>query len=122
MTSPIALRLRDAAAALRGSYVSLRSRRLTGLRRTAACCYCLGRALPASGAGRGHCARPGHDRPCDRDVAGRCHGCLPGRVAEVEMSRRWVQRVLRLLASTYAMAGPLAGGRFDHLAAVGRRS
>ena len=55
-----------------------------------------------------------------------CYGdatnCLPERVANVEMSRPWAQRVLRLLASTYAMAGRLAKGRFSHLAAAGRRS
>ena len=48
--------------------------------------------------------------------------CLPKRVAEVEMPRAWAQRVLRLLASTYAMAGRFAGERFSHLAGAGRRS
>ena len=38
------------------------------------------------------------------------------------MSRHWAQRVLRLLASTYAVAGRLAKARFMHLASVGKRS
>jgi len=37
--------------------------------------------------------------------SGHSSACLPGRVAELELSRHWAQRVLGMLASAYAMAG-----------------
>ena len=46
--------------------------------------------------------------------------CLPRRVAELEMSQHWAQRVLRLLASIHALAGRFAKERLSHLAAEGR--
>jgi len=48
--------------------------------------------------------------------------CLPRRVAELELSRHWAQRVLGILASAYAMAGRFAKARLSHLASTGRRS
>ncbi len=48
--------------------------------------------------------------------------CLPQRVAELELSRRWAQRVLGMLASAYFMAGRFARARLGHLAIAGRRS
>ena len=47
---------------------------------------------------------------------------LPGRVAEVEMSRHWAQRVLRLLASIHGFAGRFSKARLSHMADVGMRS
>ena len=47
---------------------------------------------------------------------------LPRRVAELELSRHWAQRVLGLLASAYAIAGRCARARLSHLASAGRRS
>ena len=54
----------------------------------------------------------------------RGHGtpCLPHRVAELELPRRWAQRVLIGLASVYALAGRHARARMSHLAISGRRS
>ncbi len=48
--------------------------------------------------------------------------CLPRRVAELELSRRWAQRVLGMLASAYAMAGRFSRARLSHLASPGSRS
>jgi len=47
---------------------------------------------------------------------------LPRRVAELQLSRHWAQRVLGMLASAYAVAGRFARARLSHLASVGRRS
>lgn len=41
---------------------------------------------------------------------------LPGKVAGFQLSQRWASRVLRLLASTYALAGRVARQRLSHLA------
>jgi len=48
--------------------------------------------------------------------------CLPGRVARLELPRHWAQRVLVLLAATYAAAGRMARARLTELACAGRRS
>ena len=48
--------------------------------------------------------------------------CLPRRVAELELSSHWAQRVLGMLASTYAVAGRFARARLSHLAAAEGRS
>jgi len=48
--------------------------------------------------------------------------CLPRRVAELELSSHWAQRVLVGLASAYAVAGRHAKARLSHLAISGRRS
>jgi len=53
---------------------------------------------------------------------GHSSACLPRRVAELELSRHWAQRVLGMLASAYTMAGRLARARLSHLASPGRRS
>ena len=53
---------------------------------------------------------------------GHASACLPRRVAELELSRHWAQRVLGMLASAYAMAGRFARARLSHLASAGRRS
>ena len=47
---------------------------------------------------------------------------LPQRVAELQLSRHWAQRVLLILASSYALAGRHARARLDRLATIGRRS
>jgi hypothetical protein len=52
---------------------------------------------------------------------GQAGPALPRRVAEFEMSRQWAQRVLGLLASTYALAGRYAKARLSHLAHADRR-
>jgi hypothetical protein len=53
---------------------------------------------------------------------GHSSACLPRRVAELELSRHWAQRVLGTLASVYAMAGRFARARLSHLASPGSRS
>jgi hypothetical protein len=47
---------------------------------------------------------------------------LPGRVAQLEISRHWARRVLKVLASAYAVAGRFAKARLTHLASPERRS
>ena len=53
---------------------------------------------------------------------GQSEACLPRRVAELEMSRHWAQRVLGFLASTYDVAGRYARARQSHLATADKRS
>ena len=53
---------------------------------------------------------------------GHSFACLPRRVAELELSRRWAQRVLGMLASAYSIAGRFARARLCHLASAGGRS
>ncbi|WP_439536527.1 exopolysaccharide biosynthesis protein [Methyloversatilis sp.] len=53
---------------------------------------------------------------------GQSSSCLPQRVAELELSRHWAQRVLGMLASAYSVAGRFAKARLSHLASVERRS
>lgn len=49
-------------------------------------------------------------------------GNVPQRVADLELSRRWAQRVLGLLANFYALAGHLAKSRLISLAEPSKRS
>lgn len=53
---------------------------------------------------------------------GQSSTCLPRRVAELELSRIWAQRVLGMLASAYCLAGHFARARLSHLASAERRS
>jgi hypothetical protein len=48
--------------------------------------------------------------------------CLPRRVAELELSSHWAQRVLGMLAFSYAVAGRVARARLSHLALAEGRS
>jgi hypothetical protein len=123
MTAPIEKRLRDAAAALRSERVSMQTMAQAHgpeAHGTLLLLMALPCLLPVPGVGtvlgmgmvalaaamwRGHTAT-----------------CLPQRVAELEMPVHWAQRVLRLLAAAYALAGRHARARFSHLAAAGRRS
>lgn len=54
----------------------------------------------------------------------RGHPCasLPRRVAELELSRHWAQRVLGMLASAHCVAGRFARAQLSHLASAERRS
>lgn len=52
---------------------------------------------------------------------GRSADCLPARVATIEISRVWAQRVLRLLALLYALAGRWSRARWPALTAAGSR-
>ncbi len=123
MTAPIAQRLRDAAAALPGGPVSLQSLALAhgpaaqGSLLLLLAVPCL---LPVPGVGT--VLGLGMTALAAAMWRGDATHCLPVRVAEVEMSGPWAQRVLRLLASTYAIAGRFAKTRISHLAAAGRRS
>ena len=47
---------------------------------------------------------------------------LPGRVAQVQMSHLWAQRVLRLLASIHEVAGRFAKARLNPIEPSGRCS
>ena len=53
---------------------------------------------------------------------GQSAACLPRRVAELELSSHWAQRVLGMLASAYAVAGRFARARLSHLASAEGRS
>lgn len=53
---------------------------------------------------------------------GQSSACLPRRVAELELSRPWAQRVLGMLASAYCVAGRFAKARLSHLASAEGRS
>lgn len=53
---------------------------------------------------------------------GQSSACLPHRVAELELSRTWAQRVLGMLASAYCVAGRFARARLSYLASAERRS
>ena len=53
---------------------------------------------------------------------GQSAACLPRRVAELELSCHWAQRVLGMLASAYAVAGRFARARLSHLASAEGRS
>jgi hypothetical protein len=48
--------------------------------------------------------------------------CLPRRVAELELSSHWAQRVLGMLAFSYDVAGRVARARLSHLALAEGRS
>ena len=48
--------------------------------------------------------------------------CLPRRVAELELSSHWAQRVLGMLAFSYAVAGRFTRARLSHLALAEGRS
>ena len=123
MTAPIVQRLRDAAAALPAERVSMQTMAQahgpaahgTMLLLMAAPCLLpvpgvgtvlgLGIAALAAAMWRGHSS-----------------ACLPRRVAELELSRHWAQRVLGMLASADSMAGRFARARLSHLASAGRCS
>lgn len=122
MTPPIVQRLRDAASALHGDRVSMRTieqahgpaAQGTLLLMLAVPCL-----LPVPGVGtvlgmamlalavsmwRGQSAAVG----------------LPKRVAELELSRPWAQRVLGALATAYALAGRHARARMGRHACADR--
>ena len=123
MTAPIVQRLRETAAALSEERVSMQTlAQAHGPAAHGTLAAADGWALPPARAGGGHGARPGDGRAGGRDVAGPSSACLPRRVAELELSRHWAQRVLGMLASAYAMAGRFARARLSHLASPGRRS
>lgn len=123
MTAPIVQTLREAAATLPAERVSMHTLAQahgpaahgTLLLLMAAPCLLsvpgvgtvlgLGMAALAAAMWRGHSS-----------------ACLPRRVAELELSRRWAQRVLNMLASAYSIAGRFARARLCHLASAGGRS
>jgi len=123
MTEPIVQRLRETAAALPAERVSMQilaqahgpAAHGTLLLLMAVPCLLpvpgvgtvlgLGMAALAAAMWRGHSS-----------------ACRPGRVAELELSRHWAQRMLGMLASAYSMAGRFARARLSHLASADRRS
>lgn len=123
MTPPIVQRLRDAAAALQEERVSMRTMAQVhgpdahGTLLLLLAMPCL---LPVPGVG----TVLGVGLAALAVAMWRGHGapCLPRRVAELELPRRWAQRVLVGLASAYALAGRCARTRWSHLALADRRS
>ena len=123
MTAPIVQRLRETAAALSEERVSMQT--LAQAQGTAAhgtllllmAGPCL---LPVPGVGT--VLGFGMAALAAAMWQGHPSACLPRRVAELELSRHWAQRVLGMLASAYAMAGRFARARLSHLASAGRRS
>jgi hypothetical protein len=123
MTAPIVQRLRETAAALTEERVSMQT--LAQAHGTAAhgtllllmAGPCL---LPVPGVGT--VLGFGMAALAAAMWQGHSSACLPRRVAELELSRHWAQRVLGMLASAYVMAGRFARARLSHLASAGRRS
>ena len=123
MTQPIVQRLRDAAAAIQEERVSMRmmaqahgpDAHATLLLLLAIPCL-----LPVPGVGT--VLGVGMAALAVAMWRGHCAPCLPQRVAELELPRRWAQRVLVGLASAYALAGRYARTRLSHVAFAGRRS
>jgi len=123
MTVPIAQRLRETAAVLPGERVSMQTLAQahgpaahgTLLLLMAGPCL-----LPVPGVGT--VLGFGMAALAAAMWQGHASACLPRRVAELELSRHWAQRVLGMLASAYAMAGRFARARLSHLASAGRRS
>lgn len=123
MSAPIVQRLRHAAADLRDERVSMRALAQAhgpDAHGTLLLLLAMPCVLPVPGVGTvlglGMAALAvamwrGHDAPS-----------LPPRVAELELSRHWAQRVLNGLASAYALAGRFAKARLSHLAMSDRRS
>jgi hypothetical protein len=123
MTPPIVQRLREAAAALQQERVSMQAMAQahgpeahgTLLLLMAMPCLLpvlgvgtvlgLGMAALAVAMWRGHCAPRS-----------------PQRVANLQLSRHWAQRVLQGLASAYETAGRHAKARLSHLAGLPWRS
>ena len=123
MTSPIVQRLREAAAALPAERVSMQTMAQAhgpeahGTLLLLMAVPCL---LPVPGVGT--VLGLGMAALAVTMWQGQSAVSLPRRVARIELSRHWAQRVLGLLASTYAMAGRYARARLLHLASAGRRS
>jgi len=123
MTTPVAQRLREAAAALPDGRVSLQA--LAQAHGPAAhgsllllmAAPCL---LPVPGVGT--VLGVGMAALAAAMWRGDAVQCLPRRVAQFELSHHWARRVLGLLASTYSIAARFAKARFSHLASLGRRS
>lgn len=122
MTPPIVQRLRDAAAALPADKVSMQTIALAhgpaahGALLMLMAAPCL---LPVPGVGT--VLGLGLAALALAMWRGDCQTSLPRQVAGLELSRPWAQRVLRLLASAYSVAGWCARTRLGHLATVGRR-
>lgn len=123
MTPPIAQQLRDAAAALPAERVSMQNMAQAhgpaahGTLLLLMAVPCL---LPVPGVGT--VLGMGIAALAAAMWRGDSAACLPRRVAELELSRHWAQRVLGILASAYAMAGRYARARLSHRASVDRRS
>jgi len=123
MTVPIAQRLRETAAALSEERVSMQTLAQahgpaahgTLLLLMAGPCL-----LPVPGVGT--VLGFGMAALAAAMWRGHASACLPRRVAELQLSRHWAQRVLRMLASAYAVAGRFARARLSHFASAGRRS
>ncbi len=123
MTAQIAQRLRDAAAALPAERVSMQTMAQAhgpeahGALLLLMAAPCL---LPVPGVGT--VLGLGMAALAAAMWQGHSGACLPRRVAELKLSHHWAQRVLCLLASTYAAAGRYARARLSHFAVAGRRS
>ncbi len=123
MTAPVVQRLREAAAALSEERVSMQALAHAhgpAAHGTLLLLMSVPCVLPVPGVGTvlglGMAALAvamWRGETCDR---------LPRRVAEIELSRHWAQRVLGFLAAAYAMAARCARARLSHLATPGRRS
>lgn len=123
MTAAIVQRLRDAAAAMPAERVSMQTMAQAhgpeahGALLLLMATPCL---LPVPGVGT--VLGLGMAALAAAMWQGHSGACLPQRVAELEMSSHWAKRVLRLLASTYSLAGRYARARLSHFAVAGRRS
>ena len=124
MTGPVAQRLRQAAADLPSEPVSLQSLAQAHWPATNGSLLLLLMAAPCRlpVPGVGTVFGVGLAALAIAMWRGQAEEHLPGRVARLELPRHWAQRVLVLLAATYAVAGHLARARLTDLASAGRRS
>ncbi len=123
MTAPIVQRLREAAADLPAERVSMRTlaqAHLPAAHGTLLLLMAVPCLLPMPGVGT--VLGLGMAALAAAMWRGHSSACLPRRVAELELSRRWAQRVLGMLGSGYSMAGRFARARLSHLASAGRYS
>ena len=123
MTAPIVQRLRETAAALSEDRVSMQTLAQahgSAAHGTLLLLMALPCLLPVPGVGM--VLGLGMAALATAMWRGHSCACLPRRVAELELSRHWAQRVLGMLASAYSMAGRFARARLSHLASAGRRS
>jgi hypothetical protein len=123
MTEPIVQRLREAAAALPAERVSMQTLAQAhgpAAQGTLLLLMAVPCLLPVPGVGT--VLGLGMAALAAAMWRGHSFACLPRRVAELELSRRWARRVLGMLASAYSIAGRFARARLCHLASVDRRS
>ncbi|WP_201494550.1 exopolysaccharide biosynthesis protein [Rubrivivax sp. A210] len=119
MTSPLAQRLRDAAAALQGERVSVAALlRAHGPQAHGSLLLLMAVPCLLPIPGTGTVLGLGLLAMALALWRGRPEAALPQRVAELEMSRAWAHRVLTTLATLYALAARVTQARLAWVVAA----